>query len=97
MLLQVADPITTSAPPSNDIPPAVLEGTPSTFPIAPEELLTQAKKVFHETRTGITDDSVLADDFRFEFPVVSLDRSGYLKAVRSFGLGEALPDLDSHP
>ena len=52
--------------------------------------------MFAETQTGITEDSVLAEDFRFEFPVVSLDRAAYLKAVRGFGLSDAFPNMDTH-
>lgn len=89
--LQVSEAVTTSG-----IPPAVLPDTPTNFPIAPEELIALAKKVF-ATQTGVEDDSVLSPDFRFEFPIVSLDRAAYLKAVRGFGLKEAIPDLDSHP
>lgn len=40
---------------------------------------------------------MLADDFRFEFPVISLDKASYLKAVRSFGLRGAFPNLGAHP
>jgi hypothetical protein len=81
---------------SSALEPAVLEGTPTQFPIPPEQLIQRAKAVF-ETDTGVKDDSVLADNFRFEFPVVSLDREGYLKAVRGFGLQAAFPDLQAHP
>ena len=46
--------------------------------------------------TGDNDDSVLADDFRFEFPVVSLDKEAYLKAVRGFSLNSAIPNMNSN-
>ena len=37
-----------------------------------DQLIARAKEVF-ETMTGVKDDSVLAPDFRFEFPVVRVD------------------------
>lgn len=88
------DVVTATAP--STLEPALLEGTPTNFSIPPEQLIQRAKAVF-ETDTGVKDDSVLADNFRFEFPVVSLDREGYLKAVRGFSLEAAFPDLDAHP
>ncbi len=60
-----------------------------------EKLITRAKDVF-ATMTGVKDDSVLADDFRFEFPVVSLDKEAYLKAVRGFSLDQAIPNMNSN-
>lgn len=39
---------------------------------------------------------MLAEDFRFEFPVVSLTRADYLKAVKSFKLTDAFPDGCPH-
>ncbi len=45
-----------------------------------------AKKVHFETDNGVTDPSVLADDFRFEFPIIKLDRETYLKTVSGFTL-----------
>lgn len=38
-----------------------------------EKLINLAKQVF-ETSSGQKDASVLADDFRFEFPIVSLSK-----------------------
>ncbi|KAK9806001.1 hypothetical protein WJX73_002925 [Symbiochloris irregularis] len=78
------------------IPPATLADTPRTFSISEQELIKKAKHIFEETQVGVKDDSVLASDFRFEFPVVSLDKQKYLKAVRSFDLFKALPNLKSH-
>lgn len=78
------------------VPPGVLEGTPTDFPIGEEELIRKAQEVF-ASETGLVDESVLADDFRFEFPVVSLDKASYLKAVRGFGLKEAIPNLNANP
>lgn len=40
------------------------------FPIGEEKLISLAKQVF-ETSSGQKDASVLADDFRFEFPIIS--------------------------
>ena len=41
--------------------------------------------------------SLSTDDFRFEFPVISLPKEKYLQAVRSFQLRSAFPNLDAHP
>lgn len=95
-ILQVSEAATTSATVDDLVKPAVLEGTPENFPIGPDELISKAKAVF-DTQTGLDDDSVLADDFRFEFPVVSLDKAAYLKAVRGFGLKDAIPNLNANP
>ena len=43
------------------------------FSIGEEKLISMAKHVF-ETSSGQKDSSVLADDFRFEFPIVSLSK-----------------------
>jgi hypothetical protein len=75
--------------------PAVLPDTPTSFPIAADRLIALAQAAF-ATRTGIEDDSVLAPDFRFEFPVVSLGRSEYLNTVKGFDLAGAFPDMNSH-
>ena len=48
------------------------------------------------TDTGVTDDSMLSESFRFEFPVISLPKQQYLRAVRSFQLRRAFPNLDAH-
>lgn len=44
------------------------------FPISEQELISKAKQVF-ETSSGQKDPSVLSDDFRFEFPIVSLSKA----------------------
>ncbi len=51
----------------------------------------------HATDTGIHDDSVLAPDFRFAFPIIKLSREEYLKTVRGFTFKQGVPNLDSHP
>lgn len=107
----------------------MLAGTPTVFAIPPERLVELAKYALLETDSGVTDDSVLAEDFRsaagiatrphchlccpalvpsrpcmpslldrpfpprFEFPIVSLDREAYLKAVQGFKLKQGIPDL----
>lgn len=48
-------------------------------------------------RGGPSAEALLSDDFRFEFPVVSLPKDEYLKAVRSFSLRDAIPNLNAHP
>ena len=62
-------PSSSMAPP--EIPPATLPGTTKHFPISAEKLIELAKRVY-ESNSGVDDPSLLADDFRFEFPVVSL-------------------------
>lgn len=78
------------------VAPAVLPGTPESFLFTEDELIEKAKKVLFESETGLNDDSVLSDDFRFEFPVVSLDKKSYLKAVRGFQLKTAIPNLSTN-
>ena len=43
------------------------------FPIPPDELIAKAKQL-EAAFGGALDDSLLAPDFRFEFPVISLGR-----------------------
>ena len=43
------------------------------FSIGEDKLISLAKHMF-ETQSGQKDHSVLSDDFRFEFPIVSLDK-----------------------
>ena len=43
------------------------------FSISEQELISKAKQVF-DTESGQKDSSVLSDDFRFEFPIVSLSK-----------------------
>lgn len=57
------------APP--EIPPATLPGTRKDFHISSERLIEMAKRVY-KANSGVDDPSLLAEDFRFEFPVVSL-------------------------
>lgn len=47
--------------------------TLQSFPIGEQELISKAKQVF-ETSSGQKDPSVLADNFRMEFPIVSLGK-----------------------
>ncbi|GAX84257.1 hypothetical protein CEUSTIGMA_g11680.t1 [Chlamydomonas eustigma] len=85
-------------PASQDpLPPAVLLGTPKadSFPISKEELIEKAKSVF-KAGTGLERPDDLADDFRFEFPIISLPKKEYLAAVSSFRLKEAFPDINPH-
>ena len=60
------------------IPPATLPGTPKSFHIPADKLIETAKQVY-KANSGVDDPSLLADNFRFEFPVVSL-----AKQVRAF-------------
>ncbi len=72
---------------SAGVPPAVLPGTPTHFSIPAEKLIQLAQHVF-KTNSGVENPGLLADDFRFEFPVVSLAKkvSEYciLKSWHSF-------------
>lgn len=77
--------------------PAVLPGTPSNFPIKEDELIKLAKDLFIGADAGVSNPDLLADSFRFEFPVISLSKKEYVKAVSSFKLRQALPDFDPHP
>ncbi len=54
------------------------------FPISEDKLIELAKELFAK-ESGLKDESLLADGFRFEFPVVSLDRQ-----VRGMRRGFAL-------
>lgn len=81
-----------SAPP---VAPAVLPGTPASaadFPFTPDQLIKMAQEV-SAGETGIHDDSVLSADFRFEFPIIKLDRETYLKTVRGFTFKQGIPNL----
>jgi len=75
-----------------ELHPAVLPGTVKDFPIKADELIAMAKRILLEEELGKNDDSVLADDFRFEFPIVKLDKKGYLKAIRTFDFKEGFPN-----
>lgn len=81
------------------IPPATLPGTPPSVPFTAAQLIDKAQALF-ETDTGVRGgpgaEALLADDFRFEFPVVSLAKAEYLKAVRSFNLRTAIPNLNAN-
>ncbi|KAK9823831.1 hypothetical protein WJX72_005808 [[Myrmecia] bisecta] len=79
-----------------EVPPAVLPGTPKDFPIPADKLIQLAKKLFAEG-TGLDNPDALTDDFRFEFPVVSLPKDDYIRAVAGFGLKNAFPNQNSHP
>ncbi|BDA49419.1 hypothetical protein COCOBI_14-0360 [Coccomyxa sp. Obi] len=89
-----------------EVPPAVLPGTPSSFPIPSDELIALAQKVF-KSNSGVEQPELLADDFRFEFPVVSLAKKAscclssiicdFVKAVSGFNLKQAFPNMESHP
>lgn len=56
-----------------EVPAAVLPGTPATLSIPPEELIRKAQQL-HKDGSGVRQPELLADDFRFEFPIVSLSK-----------------------
>eukprot|EP00200_Dunaliella_tertiolecta_P004250 CAMPEP_0202347024 /NCGR_PEP_ID=MMETSP1126-20121109/5563_1 /ASSEMBLY_ACC=CAM_ASM_000457 /TAXON_ID=3047 /ORGANISM="Dunaliella tertiolecta, Strain CCMP1320" /LENGTH=218 /DNA_ID=CAMNT_0048938515 /DNA_START=152 /DNA_END=808 /DNA_ORIENTATION=+ len=82
---------------AGEVPVAKLPGTPApgTFPIKEKRLVEIAKELF-DKGVGMEDESMLAPEFRFEFPVVSLPKDKYLEAVRSFKLKEAFPNMNPH-
>lgn len=51
----------------------LLSAAAQEFAISEDKLIQLAKDLFAK-ESGLADESLLADDFRFEFPVVSLDR-----------------------
>ncbi|KAL4853143.1 hypothetical protein ACK3TF_005837 [Chlorella vulgaris] len=93
-----AEAATTAATSPPPVKPALLAGTPpaaADFPFSAEQLIEKAKEV-HAGDTGINDDSVLAPDFRFEFPIIKLGREEYLKTVRGFTFRQGIPNLSSN-
>ena len=56
-----------------EVPAAVLPGTPATLTTPPEELIRKAQQL-HKDGSGVRQPELLADDFRFEFPIVSLSK-----------------------
>ena len=45
-----------------EVKPAVLPGTPSSFPFSAEELIRKAQYVMDKSEVGVKDESVLADN-----------------------------------
>ena len=74
---------TTSIMSPPEIPPATLPGTPKSFHIPADKLIETAKQVY-KANSGVDDPSLLADNFRFEFPVVSLAKQVSTLAARHF-------------
>lgn len=67
----------------------------STFAIDPESLVDLAKDVLR-TEIGVTDEDVLADNFKFCAPVIGpINKEEYLQTLRSFDLQGAFPDIDT--
>ena len=64
-----------------EIPPATLPGTPKSFNIPADKLIETAKHVY-KANSGVDDPSLLAGNFRFEFPVVSLSKQVSAPAAR---------------
>lgn len=67
------------------------EGIPY-FPLKEAELIDLCKKVV-EANFGTKTPDLLADDFKFRFPVVELDKDEFIKAFGSFKLEQAFPDM----
>ncbi|MEW5320308.1 MAG: hypothetical protein WDW38_011390 [Sanguina aurantia] len=76
---------------------ATLPGTPKDFAFSEEEMIEMAKKLFHVDESGVKNSDALAADFRFEFPIVSLGKKEFIKAVSSFKIKDAFPDMEAHP
>ena len=51
----------------------MLPGTPERFPIPPEKLIAKAQQLLRDG-SGVKQPELLADNFRFEFPIVSLSK-----------------------
>lgn len=79
------------------VTPAVLPGTPKTFPISAERLIELAKKVYIDLEVGRKDPSILADNFRFEFPIIKLDKQKFLDVVKTFDFKAGMPDFEPNP
>ena len=56
-----------------EVPPAVLPDTPERFPIPPGDLIAKAQQLLRDG-SGVKQPELLADNFRFEFPIVSLSK-----------------------
>uniref|UniRef100_A0A0G4FTC6 Uncharacterized protein n=1 Tax=Chromera velia CCMP2878 TaxID=1169474 RepID=A0A0G4FTC6_9ALVE len=71
-----------------------IAASPKPFAIPPARLITLAKDAA-QTGVGLENPDLLAEDFTFVFPVVGpLTKDQYLKAVKSFDLYGAFPDLN---
>ena len=74
-----------------EVPPATLPNTPSSFPISEQELIRKAQHILEGLGGGVDDPSVLADNFRFEFPVIKLDKKVLaICRMNSFAVEEVL-------
>jgi hypothetical protein len=66
----------------------------SDFKISPSKLIERAKEVI-DKQVGLMDESDIAEDFVFQFPVVGpLTKRQYIDAVRGFKLTDAFPDYN---
>ncbi|XRB03451.1 GONST5 protein [Pycnococcus provasolii] len=66
------------------------------FPIAPDMLILQAKKVL-AANNGCDDPDLLADDFKFVAPVVGpLSKKEFTNAFASFKIDDAFPDINAN-
>ena len=65
----------------------MLPGTPERSPIPPDELIAKAQQLLRDG-SGVKQPELLADSFRFEFPIVSLSKkvlpSTSLRAAAGF-------------
>merc|ERR1712232_354552 len=46
-------------------------------------------------QTGFKDGDMMADDFQFKFPIVELDKSGFLAQFPQFDLDKGFPDMEN--
>lgn len=67
----------------------------STFKIKPNALIERCKAVV-DRGIGIKNSEDLADDFKFQFPIIGpLSKSEYLTTVGGFSLGQMFPGFDN--
>lgn len=64
----------------------------SKFPIGPNELIAKAKNVI-DKQFGIDDESVLAEEFVFQFPIIGpLGKQEFINTTKGFQLKTIFPD-----
>jgi len=64
------------------------------FKIKPEQLIERCKQVI-DNEIGLKNADDLAENFTFQFPIIGpLSKTEYLKALKSFEIKNAFPDLN---
>jgi len=68
----------------------------SNYHIAPDDLIKKCKEVL-SSNFGVDNNNLLADDFRFQAPIVGpLCKADFIRVYGSFKLEQALPDLSEN-